>query len=115
MILFLSLGQMLWQKEVGRGSWRRDKNVHSALFWEVTALKRKSDVKVKAQSYERVRLGLGYLQCRGAFQLSPSKKNPQKIWLNALLLTHHLLQLSYSGLFLQLYDHFWSQVIPHKH
>lgn len=55
MILFLSLGQMLWQKEVGRGSWRRDKNVHSALFWEVTALKRKSDVKVKAQSYERVR------------------------------------------------------------
>lgn len=93
MILFLPLGQMLWQKGglVGRGRWRRDKDVHSALFWEVTALKRKIDVKLKLQSYERVKLGLGYLQCRSAFQLSPSKKNPQKTWLNSLLLTHHLL------------------------
>lgn len=58
MVLFFFSGQTLLQKEVlgGRGSWRRDKNVDSALFREVTALRRKSQVKVKVQSYEAVSL-----------------------------------------------------------
>lgn len=56
MVLLLSSGQTLLQQEdLGGGrSWRRDKNVDSALFREVTSLKRKRQVKVKKESYEAV-------------------------------------------------------------